>query len=199
MRAYELALVALGVALPGATAESPELAPPVGVRVYVRGAVLVSRAELRMAEATAGTLFTRMNVRLTWIEGKPTVADASNSEVVLHVQFEREPRETCSSAALAYAKPFLKGQKTITVLPDRIRRVASGACSEQCVLGYVLAHEIAHALQRTNYHAATGVMKATWDRQDNIAMGRGLLDFTPADVELIRVGLSRTESGAARS
>jgi len=198
MRAYELALGVLGVALPGATAESPELASPMGVRVYVRGAVLVTRAELRTAEATAGTLFTRMNVRITWIEGKPAVADASNSEVVLLVRFQREPRETCSSQALAYAKPFLKGRKTITVLLDRIRRVASGTCSEQCVLGYILAHEIAHTLQRTTDHAATGVMKAAWDRQDNIAMASGLLDFTPADVELIRVGLN-TPSPATSS
>lgn len=198
MRAYELALVVLGVALPGATAESPELAElasPVSVRVYVKGAVLVPRAELRAAEATAGTLFTRMNLRITWIEGKPAVADASNADasnsaVVLHVRFQREPRETCSSDALAYAKPFLKGPKTITVLLDRIRRVAGGTCSEQCVLGYILAHEIAHTFERTTDHAATGVMKSAWDRQDNMAMARGLLDFTPVDVELIRVGLN---------
>ena len=189
MRAYELTLVVLGVALPGATAESPELPSPADVKVYVRGAVLVPPAELRAAEATAGTLFTRMNVRITWIEGKPAIADASNSEVVLQVRFQREPREACSSDALAYAKPFLRGRKTITVLLDRVRRVAGGTCSEQCVLGYILAHEIAHTLQRTNDHATTGVMKAVWDRQDNTAMASGLLDFTPADVELIRLGL----------
>jgi len=131
MRAYELALVALGVGLPGATAEH-ELAPPVDVKVYVTGAILVPRAELLTAEATAGTLFAHIDVRIAWIEGKPTIANAANSEMVIHVRFERRPRETCTSEALAYTMPFLKGRKTITVLPDRIRRVASSTCSEQC-------------------------------------------------------------------
>ena len=73
---------------------------------------------------------------------------------------------------------------------DRIEfAVAARPSLEQAVLAHVLAHEIGHALQRTNQHTPNGVMKAHWTTQDYDAMAKRPLPFSPVDVDLIHEGL----------
>ena len=59
------------------------------------------------------------------------------------------------------------------------------------ILGHVLAHEIGHALLRTDSHAEGGLMKAHWSRDDLSWMGFQNLGFTPGDAGLIRLNLTR--------
>ena len=189
MKAYEFALVVLGAGWSSATAQEP--AVPVDVMVYVTGGTLVPGAENLAAQDTASRIFARIGIRIGWLKGKPQTIKGTANTMMIHVRFVRRPMDDCTSAALAYATPFAKGTKTITILRDRIRLVASSLCPEHCMLAHVLAHEIAHVVQGTNRHDDTGVMKAVWNREDNAAMGQGLLDFTATDVALIRRGLNR--------
>ena len=55
-------------------------------------------------------------------------------------------------------------------------------------MGHVLAHEITHVLQGTNFHALSGVMKAVWDFRECHRMTVLPLRFTATDILLIRQG-----------
>ena len=66
-------------------------------------------------------------------------------------------------------------------------------------MGHVLAHEITHVLQGTNFHAVSGVMKAVWESGECRRMTVHPLMFTATDILLIRHGLEdRVEFRPAR-
>jgi hypothetical protein len=85
---------------------------------------------------------------------------------------------------------------TITILYKRIP-IGMSIRGRERVLAHVLAHEIGHVLQCTNWHARSGVMKAHWTNLDYDAMERKPLEFTSIDVDLIRQGLKRLKSRAS--
>jgi hypothetical protein len=64
------------------------------------------------------------------------------------------------------------------------------------VLAYIIAHEIAHALEGIVRHAPTGVMKAEWNSEDFKEIRVGTLEFDTDDVELIRAGIKKRVNGA---
>jgi hypothetical protein len=64
------------------------------------------------------------------------------------------------------------------------------------VLAYIMAHEIAHALEGIAHHAPTGVMKAEWNFEDLKEIRVGTLEFDTSDVELIRAGIEERVNGA---
>ena len=65
---------------------------------------------------------------------------------------------------------------------------------EQAILAHVLAHELGHILQGTDWHAETGVMQANWRAADYETMQRGPLAFTAEDIRLIGRGLDSAGS-----
>jgi hypothetical protein len=89
--------------------------------------------------------------------------------------------------ALAYALPYERTR--IVVFYDRVA-ASVGPAGVACLLGHVLAHEIAHLFQALEHHAATGIMKSKWDHRDLVDMQRHPLRFTEEDIQLIRRGLN---------
>jgi hypothetical protein len=62
----------------------------------------------------------------------------------------------------AGATPFLS-----TVFVDRVQSVARGAgIDARRVLGLAMAHEVGHVLLNNNMHAAHGLMRADWSRNE---------------------------------
>ncbi len=59
------------------------------------------------------------------------------------------------------------------------------------ILGLAIAHEMGHLLLPHNSHSSTGIMRATWDREDLRRGANGNLLFTQKEAELIRSGLIR--------
>ena len=53
-------------------------------------------------------------------------------------------------------------------------------------MGHMLAHEITHVLEGTNFRAVSGVMKAVWDFGERRRMAVQSLTFTATDILLIR-------------
>ena len=74
------------------------------------------------------------------------------------------------------------------VFCDRIQQAVPPE-RERYLLGHVLAHEITHVLEGTNFHAVSGVMKAVWDFGECRRMTLQPLRFTATDIVLIRQGL----------
>ena len=79
----------------------------------------------------------------------------------------------------------------IAVYEDRLRRFLKAHPSLAGVgAGYVLAHELAHAMQGEAHHSESGIMKARWDFRDFREMFLQKLAFTTDDVDLIHRGLA---------
>lgn len=197
MRAYEIAVAVAGMVALSAHTRSEGAEKAADVMVYVTGAGLLSGSEDRVVRNAVGGVLARAGVRITWVNSNPKGSGAASSPVVVHIRFVRQSMDAHSAEALAYATPFARGVKTITVLCDQIRMIAGGRAREPHILAHVLAHEIGHVLQGTNRHAESGVMKACWDREDFHAMERNSLEFTLTDVELMRDGLNPMRVRAA--
>ena len=88
--------------------------------------------------------------------------------------------------ALAFCQPASRDD--IRVLYDRVQAMVSPA-HEPHLLAYVLAHEIAHILEATGRHSATGIMKAQWTPEDYSAIASGKLTFAPEDLDLVHGGV----------
>jgi hypothetical protein len=56
----------------------------------------------------------------------------------------------------------------------------------EAILGLVIAHELGHLLLGTNSHAAQGIMRANWKRQDLSLAGKGMLGFTEDQAQKMR-------------
>ncbi len=101
------------------------------------------------------------------------------------MQFDSSAPARFQSDALAYATPFDDSHTCIHIFYSRVlgsvpRKLASG------LLGHVMAHEIAHVLERKDRHSATGVMKAHWCSSDYESMSVRPLPFAAENVESIR-------------
>ena len=183
-------VVVSGLFLSGLNVQGRQATPPIDVTVYVTGAGSVPSLKYLTAKEIAGAIFARIGIRIVWRERAP---DTASANLAIHIRIVRQLPAYCSDHALASALPFARGVTVVTVSWDRVHLVAGGSRLEPHLLAYVMAHELGHILQGTDGHAQTGVMQASWDEYDYIAMEKGLLQFTAADVNLIRRGALRPE------
>jgi hypothetical protein len=152
----------------------------------------IERGELapavyREAIRQVSQIFLPSGVRLTWVETAP---EAGSGRVVIHVRISDRTPPSVRPGALAYASPFMQ-EGAIVVMHDRIQALAARTPRLLTpLLAHVLAHEIGHVLQRTNYHAPSGVMKGHWSSEDCYWMALKPLSFTPVDIAMIRDGLA---------
>jgi hypothetical protein len=156
---------------------------------------------LRDGQEAASNILAGIHVQLVWTGqtrqalkpvavgvGEPATHDLA-VEVVPHAP------ASFSDVALAMALPYADSGVRILIFYDRVEPLLRGHNAPQAsVLGYVLAHEIAHVLQGVARHSETGIMQARWSENDFKWMGIKVLTFTPEDVQLIRNRLERPGS-----
>ena len=183
------ALLIAGILAAGMTAHAHD-PKPVDVTVYVNGDDWPPFQVDVRARDTVTWMYARIGIRLAWRNDAPGSGTVSGGPVTVQVRFTREAPDGVSRDALARALPFSQEGIAIHVMYGRIRWLARGPYREAPILAHVLAHEIGHVLQRTDWHAPDGVMKALWNGQDYNAMARKPLEFTSLDVELIKNGLN---------
>jgi hypothetical protein len=139
----------------------------------------VERATMIADQILAGA-----GVRLSWRGNLDPCLGESVKAVQVDLFWNRPPGEL--PGALGYAQPF--GDAYVRVFCDRIQKSVAPE-REPYLMGHVLAHEITHILQGTNFHAVSGVMKAVWDFGECRRMAVQSLMFTATDIVLIRQGL----------
>ncbi|HTX36431.1 MAG TPA: hypothetical protein VME43_15485 [Bryobacteraceae bacterium] len=153
------------------------------------------------AKAVVSGIYARIGIDLVWHSGLPRTTQAglpSDVRPAFGIGWDEAP-ESMAASALAAAHPYGSTGVAITLYEDRLcEYLREHKDMEEIVLGYVLAHELAHVMQGIDRHSASGILKARWTSEDCDLMRAGKLTFTPEDVELIREGLKwRPASKAA--
>jgi hypothetical protein len=178
-------LPGLGQSGPAATTRRMGISARVAVDVYLSDRDDFARL-LGSGKLVASGIFKKIGVCLNWHTGE---LPAGQSGFVIRT-VENAPE---SAASVALASTELAGSSVveITVYEDRVRRFLDAHPSLTGVAtAYVLAHELAHAMQGVARHSESGILKAQWSNYDCEEMVFHTLAFTPSDVELIHRGLA---------
>jgi hypothetical protein len=132
----------------------------------------------------ANQILAGAGVRLSWRGNLDPCLVELVKAVQVDLSWNTPPGEL--PGALGYAQPFRDAY--VRVFCDRIQQSVAPE-REPDKMGHVLAHEITHVLEGTNFHAVSGVMKAVWDSGECRRMAVLPLMFTATDILLIRHGL----------
>jgi hypothetical protein len=166
---------------------------------------------LRDGQQAASNIFAGIHVQLTWVklmwtdqmqQASNAAADCVGEAATHNLAVEIVPHAPASFSddALAMALPYADSGVRIVVFYDRVEPLLRGHHAPQAtVLGYVLAHEIAHVLQGIARHSETGIMRARWTDNDLKQMGIKVLTFAPEDVQLIRRRLAHRDASPVSS
>jgi len=153
--------------------------PKTCIDVYLEAGGLSPRL-LDPAMAWTSGIFARIGVQLIWHRGLPGGVEGVAIHAIAHAPALAE------RDALATARPF---GSEITLYRDRIERFMADHPADRSILfAYVLAHELAHVIQETDRHSASGILKAHWTGADYTEMRFHLLAFAEEDARLIRSG-----------
>jgi len=140
------------------------------------------------AKVVASDIYAAIGVKILWHDPRQCPAEA------ILVTFSNETPALLLPGALAYAMPFDGAH--IVVFYDRVKNRPG---SVSCLLGHVIAHEVAHILQGLIRHSESGIMKAQWTGADYQQMTWKPLQFTDEDVMLIYGGLKVSEASRRSS
>ena len=138
---------------------------------------------LELHKTLVSSLFAEIGVQIQWhdLEDGQREAGAPGFEI----RVVRQALPAASAAALAST---VIATSAITVFEDRVRQRAgqSHPGAAKVLPGYVIAHELAHAIQGISRHSDNGILKADWSNDDCTAMLFEKLKFSDFDALLIR-------------
>lgn len=167
----------------------------------VQGHAVVSacthdRAALRpfvqsQAEDVAGRLFASIGIEVRWVPAPRCAKDPPTGSVV-YVYYEASAPSDAPADVSAFARFGGSRVPAVYLLYDRVLSRESGFWYRPLVptvMGYLLAHELTHAIQGVVRHSTSGLMKPYWTARDQAAMVDGKMTFTSADVVLLRARL----------
>jgi hypothetical protein len=156
---------------------------------------------LRGAQDAASRIFAGIHIQLVWTSQTQQVSnpvagclgEAATRD--LAVEIVPHAPASFSDVALAMAMPYAESGVRIVIFYDRVDPLLRGHNAPAAtILGYVLAHEIAHVLQGIARHSETGIMRARWTNNDFKQMGIRVLIFTAEDVQLMRRRLATRDA-----
>lgn len=160
----------------------------------LQNSIAVPHRTLQVAQFLTMDLYQDIGVALKWEDGRARRSRANCVEIL--VQFESHVEPTVMAGALAYATPYQVNDVRIHVFIDRVLRGQQTGALAEANLGYVLAHEIGHALEGVSRHSGSGVMQSHTPRPDLL---RNRMMFAREDVTLIHDGLlKRLEQAGGR-
>jgi hypothetical protein len=161
---------------------------------------------LRDGQDAVSRIFAGIHIQLVWTgQTQPVsnpVAGCMGERAAHDLAVEIVPHAPASfsDVALAMALPYADSGVRIVIFYDRVDPLLRGHYAPAAtILGYVMAHEIAHVLQGIARHSETGIMRARWTDNDFKQMGIKVLMFTPEDVQLIRQRLAHRDASAGCS
>lgn len=132
---------------------------------------------------------TGVPVHVTVCRGSGTLADCTSSSA--RPLMVRILAGTSKVAANARREPLgdsyadASGGTLASVFVAAAREQAAANVDWVPVLSHAAAHEIGHLLLGVQAHAPRGLMKASWDRSDYLALSQKGLRFTPEQVRVL--------------
>ena len=163
-----------------------EAAPP--VTVYVTYDTSIPPNAVITANFQTSRMFAKIGMPVRFRYGSWNQRAArSGLELDMHIA-GRAPAGA-HPETLGTSHPFRQDAR-IEVFYERIQNY-SPELGRNMLLACIMAHEITHALEQLDRHAATGVMKVQWNFEDLNKIRSGLLEFDRSDVELIRAGIEK--------
>ena len=150
---------------------------------------------IQRAKISTTAMFAKIGVEIDWRIAAPNCPPGPRETIL--VRMVDGGGKTPSQDALGAA--WLDGPPEIQVYYDRVVEFAQEATRVPELLAHVLAHEIGHVLEGQGRHSTSGIMKAHWDAKDLFQILWRPLPFAPEDVEMIRSGVLRQQSGAGSS
>lgn len=153
------------------------------IRTRVYNPAKVSIPVLSRALNEASAIYQRVGIEIEWIH---CPCDDALDSSELYVQIIPKLFATLNSpfkgSELGYAATAEEGGMRAMVFYDRIEKLTVGE-DTSFALGRVIAHELGHLLLGTKLtengpHAANGIMRAPWNKQDLKRKDREVMQFT---------------------
>jgi len=161
----------------------------------------VSSGSLTRARAVVTAMYERIGVRTEWMgvvqqrvghQGPARRDEISRIPIaqvtLIILTAKMAARGHISEGALGFAAVPDEGMGRIAyAIYDRVRVTAArAAMNEDDLLGFVMAHEIAHLMLPRGSHAETGLMRGRWDVRDFQRTDVLTLGFSPDQASEIR-------------
>jgi hypothetical protein len=161
----------------------------------------VSSASLTRARAVVTAMYERIGVRTEWMgvvqqserhPGSPrrdSISHMPIAQVTLIILTPKmAARGHVEDGALGFAAVPDEGMGRIAyAIYDRVRDTAArAAMNEDDLLGFVMAHEIAHLMLPRGAHAEGGLMRGRWNVRDFQQIDVLKLGFSPQQASEIR-------------
>jgi hypothetical protein len=150
------------------------------------------------AEKTAGKIFLKAGIRTVWLNCDDLSGYAAHespcSSVPLNQRFDvRIVHDSMGLRSSVLGIAFLSDAgagRQADVFYDGIARIRRESNIDAAtLLGHVTAHEIGHLLLGANSHALSGLMRASWTREELFTASRGELLFSKSQSERIKARL----------
>jgi hypothetical protein len=190
------------------SASSNHLAPTLDAKSIVRvyNYARVDPGLLGGAEKVAAVIFENVGVQTSWVDcslspresQSPAYAACQSpmgtADLVLRILPQRMAKKLLPSQdALGSAQLCRESEPAceLSVFYSRIDELASKGYRAERILGYVIAHEVAHVLIGAG-HSDEGIMRGAWSRYDLQCISWGLaLNFTKAQSSQLRYAVLR--------
>lgn len=150
------------------------------------------------AEKTAGKIFLKAGIRTVWLNcGQPARQEGGESPclaVPLNQRFDvRIVHDSMGLRSSVLGIAFLSDAgagRQADVFYDGVARIRRESTIDAAtLLGHVTAHEIGHLLLGANSHALSGLMRASWTRDELFTASRGELLFSKSQSDRIKARL----------
>ncbi len=189
-----------------------EDADPLSIVIWVYNYPHVPNRTLAEAENAVARIFARAGISAEWIQcpvsaeevqARPACQERMSEKDLALVTLPQSNAATRrnSDTYFGSAQVFTNGQfgHYAYVFYDRVEDPANrGEASVSQVLADIAAHELGHVLLRSSAHAASGLMRARWDKDDLHRAAQGQLLFTPNEAERIRAEVRARMEASAR-
>jgi hypothetical protein len=172
--ALVVALTTTGSSVVNAAPEStPQVAAQLTARVY--DMAMVPAADQTVALRAAAGVLAAAGINTTWVlcgsGGSAAGCETPLAATEVSVRLTRLPAEPNAHGLLPLGYSLVNTQagegKLATMFIDRVEWLAKQAGADSAtLLGFAIAHEIGHLLLGTNAHAAKGLMRAVWSRNE---------------------------------
>jgi len=147
-------------------------------------------AIVRQAQEEVTRVYAGIDVPIEWTAESSAAADRTSAVRLILLPYETGDLRRTERQVMGAAVRTSEGNAIAYVY---YRRVQAQADRYQVSIGSVLAcaiaHELGHLLMPDAAHAASGLMRAGWGRDDFNRADQGQLRFLPDDIARIHAGL----------